>query len=127
MASRLKHMRVTQNMTITELSELSCLSFATISAIENSRRIPSIQVLRILANILQIPVAYLGCFDSLPEHVFSEKIKKTRLYMGLTKKEFSDILGVNVRTIFGWESGMRKPTLHSLEILQPFFDILRKD
>ena len=114
-------------MTITELSQLSRLSVVTISAIENNRRAPSIQVLRILANVLQIPVAYLGCFDLLPENVFSEKIKKTRLYMGLTKKEFSDILGVNVRTVFGWESGIRKPTVHSLNILQPFVDVVNEE
>lgn len=50
---------------------------------------------RALAAALKQPVWFLGCYDALPEDLLGQRIRKARLYEGLTKKEFADRLGVN--------------------------------
>lgn len=39
----------------------------------------------------------------------SEKIKELRQECGMTRKEFSDHIGIPVRTLEDWEAGRRTP------------------
>jgi transcriptional regulator with XRE-family HTH domain len=42
----------------------------------------------------------------LPENTLGQRIRKARLYHGLTKKEFADKLGVNEKTVRLWEEDL---------------------
>ncbi|GGE15865.1 hypothetical protein GCM10011571_16860 [Marinithermofilum abyssi] len=43
-------------------------------------------------------MAYLGCFESLPEYSFGQRLKKARLYQGMTHHEMADTLGVHEKS-----------------------------
>lgn len=53
---------------------------------------------RALAEALKQPVWFLGCYELLPEDTLGQRIRKARLYHGLTKKEFANRFGVNEKT-----------------------------
>lgn len=76
---------------------------------------------RALAKALEQPIWFLGCYEVLPEDTLGQRIRKARLYHGLTKKEFADKLGlgVNEKTIRLWEADLCTLTSDSQESLAP--------
>jgi transcriptional regulator with XRE-family HTH domain len=105
-------------MTIAKLAEIAGLSVSTIGDAEGGRVTPSLPVLRKLARALDVSVAYLGCFEKLPEETLGQRIRKARLCKGLMKVEFAQVLGVNVKTLREWESDKRKPSREYLAMLE---------
>ena len=63
---------------------------------------------------------FLGCYEKLPEDTLGQRIRKTRLYHGLTKKEFSDRLGVNEKTVRLWEADLCTLAGSSMKSLAPY-------
>lgn len=108
---RIRFSRLSRGLTIDRLAEITGLSPTTISNIENDKQRPSLPNLRIISEALGASVGHLGCFESLPESTFAEKIKKYRLMHGLTKKEFADMLNISIKTLREWEKGTRKPSV----------------
>ncbi len=108
---RIKLLRLSRGLTIEKLAEMTGLSSNTISKIEKGVHAPTITHLRAIAKALNSSVAYLGCFENLPENTWAEKIKKFRLMKGLTQQEFADKLGVNLKTLSDWERGVRQPSI----------------
>lgn len=92
----------------------------TIANSELGKHKLSMKNLRILSDILKLPVWYLGYFDKLPSDTFQQKIKKARCYNGLTKKEFADILFVGEKTIAAWEDGSQEPLPYNLVGLEKY-------
>jgi len=43
-----------------------------------------------------------------------ERIRFSRLYLGLTQREFAELAGVGLRSLEAWESGARPPSLKNL-------------
>lgn len=76
------------------------------------------QSLRLIAKALDTPISYLGNFENLPENTIGQRIKKARLYHGLTKKELAEILNINPKTLANWEQDkqtpLKKPKLNHL-------------
>ena len=54
---------------------------------------------RALAKALEQLIWFLGCYEVLPEDTLGQRIRKARLYHGLTKKEFADKLGLGVNEL----------------------------
>lgn len=106
-------------MDIVDVARAAGQSTATVSKVENGRQIPIVVTVRALAEVLKQPVWFLGCYDVLPEDTLGQRIKKARLYHGLTKKEFADRLGVNEKTIRLWEADLCNLTSDSLKSLAP--------
>ncbi|PSK19394.1 hypothetical protein C7R94_11560 [Brevibacillus sp. NRRL NRS-603] len=44
---------------------------------------------RRLSKVLGVSVAFLSCFEKLPESTLGERIIKARFYYGYTKREFA--------------------------------------
>ncbi|MGF7184739.1 transcriptional regulator with XRE-family HTH domain [Desulfitispora alkaliphila] len=53
--------------------------------------------------------------------MFSERVKIIRKEVGLTQKEFAQILKISSGTVAMWEMGKRKPSLKTLEGLSKIF------
>lgn len=96
-------------MTIRELAQVTGFSERTISQLENDKNQPLITTLKLVAEVLDVPVAYLGCYEGLPEETTGQRIRKARLYHGLNKKVFAEKLGVDVHTLIDWENGVHEP------------------
>lgn len=97
------------SMTQLELANEIGMTAASINRIENGRTIPSLPTLKRLSDLLQKPIHYLGCFEDLSEDTFGQKLKKARMFRGLTKVEAGQYLGVDAKTIFNLEQDQRKP------------------
>lgn len=83
--------------------------------IETGKTIPSLPSLRALSEYLGIPIYYLGRFEDLPERTLGERIRKSRMYRGYTKSEMAEQLGVDVKTLYNWESDSRIPCPHYIQ------------
>ena len=109
-------------MDIVDVARAAGLSTATVSKIENGRQMPIVVTVRALAEALKQPVWFLGCYEALPEGTLGQRIRKARLYYGLTKKEFAERLGVNEKTIRLWEEDLCTLVGSSMESLAPYLD-----
>jgi transcriptional regulator with XRE-family HTH domain len=69
-------------------------------------------------------VAYLGCYDKLPEHTLGQRITKARLYHGLTKEELAEKLGVDPKTLRHWEQDKQEPLQQHHTTLAVYLAIL---
>ena len=107
-------------MNIVDVARAAGLSSATVSKVENGRQIPIVVTVRALASVLKQPVWFLGCYETLPEDTLGQRIRKARLYKGLTKKEFADKLGVNEKTVRLWEADLCTLASGSLRSLAPY-------
>jgi transcriptional regulator with XRE-family HTH domain len=124
--SRLKKTRLKKRITIKELAEMSGMSAEQLSNIECGKSGISISNLRRLAKILNVSVAYLGCFEDMPEDTPDQQLKKARYYHGLTIKETAEKIGVDYTTIRRWENDHSKPLEKYNELVEKFVAILRK-
>jgi transcriptional regulator with XRE-family HTH domain len=107
-------------MDIVDVARAAGLSSATVSKVENGRQIPIVVTVRALAEVLKQPIWFLGCYETLPEDTLGQRIRKARLYEGLTKKEFADKLGVNEKTVRLWEADLCTLASGSLRSLAPY-------
>jgi len=119
-ADRCYWARLRTGMDIVDVARTAGLSSATVSKVENGRQIPTVVTVQALAAALKQPVWFLGCYEVLPEDTLGQRIRKARLYHGLTKKEFADRLGVNEKTIRLWEADLCKLASGSLRSLAPY-------
>lgn len=121
---RIRAARNEVNLTIRELAALSGLTPETISMMENGVHTPSLKSLRKLSAYLSQPIYYLGCFETLPETTFGERLKKARLYHGLTKEEIALQLGVDSKTIKNWELNRNTPNTKHTKNIKSFVCII---
>ena len=54
---------------------------------------------------------------------FQDKIKEIRRQLGKTQQEFGEMIGINQRTISGYETGVRLPSYKCMVLLN---ELLRK-
>lgn len=122
--ARLRQARVAKGMTIRDLAQAVQMTPQAIGNIENGRSTASLPTLRKLARVLKVPVAFLGCFETLPESTLGQRITKARLYHGLTKEEFAQLIGVNEKTLRQWEQGKHAPSPQFADVLNDYLKIL---
>ncbi|WP_082420327.1 helix-turn-helix domain-containing protein [Paenibacillus sp. A3] len=120
---RLRKIRQEKKLTVRDVSLMTGLTEATIMNIETGKTVPSLSSLRTLSEYLDIPIYYLGCFEDLPERTLGERMRKARMYHGFTKKEISELLEVDVKTLYNWESDACKPYSHYMQSIN---SILKK-
>jgi site-specific DNA recombinase len=121
-AGRIRQTRLAKKMTIRKLAAAAKMSPEALSYIENEKTKPSLPRLRTLAQILDMTIAYLGCFEDLPEDTLGQKITKARLHLGMQKTEFARMIGVHVRSIWDWEKDVVKPYPKQMEKLKSFLE-----
>ena len=123
--ARLRKVRVHKGLTIKDLAEMTKISRASIIRFEAGEN-PSIMTLRKLAKALGVKVAYLGCFESLPENTLGQRITKARLYHGLTKREFAAKLGTDEKIVRQWEQDKHVPSKKFIDKINHYLKILDK-
>jgi len=123
--ARLRQVRVTNNMTIRDLCAVTGLSDVTILNLESDKFNASLPNLRIFAKVLRVSIGYLGCFEMLPENTLAQRITKARLFHGLTKEEFAQIIGVDVKTLRNWEQGKHVPLPRYSDALNQYLEVLK--
>ncbi|WP_188649004.1 helix-turn-helix domain-containing protein [Marinithermofilum abyssi] len=100
-----------------ELANLIGISHVALSKLENCQTKPKLRTLRLLSQVFDVPIAYLGCFESLPEYSFGQRLTKARLYHAMTHKEMADTLGVHEKSVKLWQDGLIKPSSEHMEKL----------
>ncbi|WP_338835973.1 helix-turn-helix domain-containing protein [Neomoorella thermoacetica] len=124
--SRLRQARLAKNMTIRDLAAASGLTSTTIISLEGDKTKATLPHLRHLSQALNVPIYYLGCFENLPESTLGQRIKKARLFHGLTKEELSKVIGVDPKTLRSWEHDKQKPLQRYLTVIRTYLAILEK-
>ncbi|MCM0648601.1 helix-turn-helix domain-containing protein [Clostridium swellfunianum] len=81
-------------------------------------------MIRKLSDILNVPIWYIGCYDTLPEHTFGEKLHKARLYHGHTIDQLATVLGSHRSTVRQWECDKYKPNISLMDKIQEYICIL---
>jgi len=124
--ARLRQARVTNNMTIRDLCAVTGLSDVTIKNLESDKFNASLPNLRKFAKVLKVSIEYLGCFEILPENTLAQRVTKARLFHGLTKEEFAQIIGVDVKTLRNWEQGKHVPLPRYSDVLNQYLEVLNE-
>lgn len=117
---RLRQARIEKNMTIRDLAVASGISKEALIKLESDKTKASLPHLRSFSQVLSVSVAHLGGFEKLPETTLGQRIKKARMYHGLTKTEFARAIGVDVRTLRSWENDIHKPLARFLKTLHQY-------
>ncbi|MDU2064736.1 MAG: helix-turn-helix transcriptional regulator [Sporomusaceae bacterium] len=112
-----------QRLFITDLSKLAKMSREQITSIEKGYSTnPEMSTLIKISQALKKPIWFLGCFDLLPEKTFAQRLKKARLYAGLTKQDLSKILKVDHKYVANWESEKWVPKDAKMKDLNKFIE-----
>lgn len=119
---RIRWARYKKNFTIKDLSEATDISEAFISYVENGHAACSITTARKISVALEEPVWFIACLEDLPTDTLAQRIRKYRLYLGLTKREFAAHIGVHEKTVKLWEDGCSVPS-KAKQILTDSFNI----
>ncbi|MEK4117717.1 helix-turn-helix transcriptional regulator [Paenibacillus sp. FSL W8-0919] len=122
--SRIRAARNEANLSIREIAALSGLTPEAISMMENGVHPPSLKSLRKISNCLNQPIYYLGCFEALPELTLGDRLKKARLFYGLTKEEAAQKLGVDAKSVMNWEANKVNPSKNHLSDIGHFVRII---
>ncbi|MGQ7277455.1 helix-turn-helix domain-containing protein [Brevibacillus thermoruber] len=120
---RIRRARLEKNMLLVDLATATGLSVRSLRLAEQNKSSVSPSNLKKLSEALGVSVAYLGCFEILPEHTLGQRIKKARLYHGYNKREFGKKLGVSTRMILWWEKDVYRPSEKYMERLDKFLAI----
>ncbi|UYZ15180.1 transcriptional regulator [Brevibacillus sp. WF146] len=121
---RIRRARVEKNMLLVDLAAATGLSVRSLRLAEHNKTTVCPSNLRKLSEALGVSIAYLGCFESLPEHTLGQRINKARLYHGYNKREFAKKIGVSARMIWLWEKDEYRPSEKYMERLDTFLAIL---
>jgi len=111
-------------MTIKDLAMAAELSSVMISQMEFDRAKTSLPTLRRLAKLLDVPIAFLGCFETLSEKTLGQRIMKARLIHGMTREELALNIEVDPKSLRNWEQDKHKPIPRYLNALMPYLTIL---
>lgn len=109
--SRIKYYRLLNNFTQEELASKSGLDRTTIIRYENNLIIHSIDIVNKIARALKIkPTIIYDDYMKFISSGYGNIIKFVRIKLGLTQKEFGNLMGVHKKTISKWELEKSYPT-----------------
>ncbi|WP_249179159.1 helix-turn-helix transcriptional regulator [Brevibacillus sp. NL20B1] len=123
---RIRRARLEKNMMLVDLATTTGLSVVSLRLAEQNKTTVSPPNLRKLSEALGVSIAYLGCFENLPEHTLGQRIKKARLYHGYTKAGFAQIFGLSARMILGWEKDEFRPSNRYMPMVKEYLKILER-
>jgi len=84
----------------------------------------NVKVINRLAEALDQPIWFIGCYDLLPETSLGEKIRKMRLYKGQYIQELADELGVDTHLVSRYEKEIATPSERIKDKLQGLIQVL---
>jgi transcriptional regulator with XRE-family HTH domain len=101
---RIRWARYQKDFTIEDVTRATGLSETFLIYIENGANF-SITTARLIAEALEQQIWFIACLEELPVETLAQRIRKARLYLGLTKREFAAQIGVHEKTVKHWEDG----------------------
>lgn len=116
LGERVRKLRLSNCLTIKELSKLSYMAEETISNIEKSRTTPNVSSLTKLCQALNSDNRYLLGADDWPENNQSEIIYKYRMISGLSIIDIAKKCNLHKSTVKDYENG-KLSNQETLEII----------
>lgn len=90
-----------------ELAHRAGLCAPSISQVEhNSNRVLSLDNIRKISQAIDVPIWFIGVFETLPEATVSERLIKGRLYRAMSQIEAAKFFGVSEYIYHQWEHGV---------------------
>ncbi|MED4572673.1 helix-turn-helix transcriptional regulator, partial [Brevibacillus agri] len=87
---RIRHARLSKHMCLVDLAKATGLSVVSLRLAEQNRTSLTPTNLRIIASVLGVSVAYLGCFESLSEDTLGQRIEKQGYIMVIHRVSSQD-------------------------------------
>ena len=104
LGDRVHKLRVSNNITINDLSKYCNISTDTISNIEHNRTTPNISTINKISQALNTTNGYLLGVDKWPESTSGEIIYKYRMMAGLSQRQLAKKCGLHYSTIKDYEN-----------------------
>lgn len=123
--SRIRQGRINKDLLIAEVAKEIGISLTAHSYIERNIHAPSLPTLKKLSALLDLPISYLGCFENLPERTLGERIRKARVYNGMTIRGLAVCFCVDAKTITNWENDRHKPSCIKMKEINQYLSILQ--
>ena len=111
----IRDFRKQRGLTLQALSDQLGVSCSFLSAVEREVKKPSIAMVKMLSDVLNISPTYL--FSMETEKVYGEKIRFIRRGRSMSIEELSELSGIAQDTILAYEEGTLEPDLESLDRL----------
>ena len=106
---RIKHLRLSNNMTQKELADALYKSESAIRMWELGKSEPDIETLKMIADYFRISADYLiGTYNDIvkkKKRQMQERIKALRVYKRMSQDEFANMFHVSQIDVANWESG----------------------
>ncbi|MHB0886212.1 MAG: helix-turn-helix domain-containing protein [Bacillota bacterium] len=113
LGDKLRLQREEHQLTLNELALRAGISASHLSDIERGQSDPSVDTLRNLARVLELPVSLILS----PVNTLGEKVRMTRETLGLSRKELAERSGISPAMVAQVESGVVQPSLKTVEKL----------
>ena len=102
---RIRTARLKKGYSLRQLSELSDISQVSLTRIELGNTSSNIKILAKLANALNLPLVYIGAFDTMPDNTLQQRLEKSILVRGHWILEAVAAIGIDQRTYRSFMKG----------------------
>jgi len=113
LGDKLRLQREERRLTLNEVALQAGISASHLSDIERGQADPSIETLRNLAKVLDLPIPLI----LNPTNTLGEKVRLTRETLGLSQKELAERADISPAMVAQVESGVVQPSLKTVEKL----------
>ena len=116
LGDKLRALREQKGISLKQLGEMTQLSFTYLSEVERGTETPSVETLRILAEVLQVPVS-IFLYNRRKSDALPKKLKYIRKLKNLSQKELAVMSGISPGLVAQLELGQVNASLRTLEKL----------
>ncbi|MFZ5640501.1 MAG: helix-turn-helix domain-containing protein [Bacillota bacterium] len=116
LGDKLRALREEKGLSLKKLGELTQLSFTYLSEVERGTVAPSVETLRSLADVLDVPVSVF-IRNQRKHNVLSKKLQYIRKIKSLSQKELAAKAGISPGLVAQLELGQVNASLKTLEKL----------
>jgi transcriptional regulator with XRE-family HTH domain len=116
LGDKLRALREEKDLSLKKLGELTQLSFTYLSEVERGTVAPSVETLRALAEVFEVPVS-IFINNKRKNNVLSKKLQYIRKIKSLSQKELAAKAGISPGLVAQLELGQVNASLKTLEKL----------
>jgi transcriptional regulator with XRE-family HTH domain len=129
LGERIREARLLKKLTQKQLAKLLNVTDATINRYERGLRNPDPEMLKAIADILDVSIDYLlGKIDisnrsEIFVSEFSKRLKELREEASLTQKDIAEALGIDRTTYTKYETGKSEPDFETTSKIADYFNV----
>lgn len=116
LGDKLRALREEKGLSLKQLGEKTDLSFTYLSEVERSTVIPSVETLRTLADVLEVPISVF-IHNKRKDAVIPKKLQYIRKLKNISQKELAAMAGISPGLVAQLELGQVNASLKTLEKL----------